>query len=45
MTGSRRLFLSAVEHEVVVEVDEQGTEAAAASGGAKLFLGRVTDPR
>lgn len=34
MTGSRGLFLSAVEHEVVVEVDEQGTEAAAASGAA-----------
>jgi serpin B len=33
MTGARDLFLSAVEHEVVVEVDEEGTEAAAASGG------------
>ncbi len=34
MTGSRGLFLTAVEHEVLVVVDEEGTEAAAASGGA-----------
>lgn len=34
MTGQAGLFLQAVEHEAVVEVDEQGTEAAAASGGA-----------
>lgn len=34
MTGQPGLFLQAVEHEAVVEVDEEGTEAAAASGGA-----------
>lgn len=34
MTPGRELFLAAVEHEAVVEVDEEGTEAAAASGGA-----------
>jgi serpin B len=34
MTRGGGLFLAAVEHEVVVEVDEEGTEAAAASGGA-----------
>ena len=36
MTGSPGLFLGPVEHEVVVEVDEQGTEAAAASGVGML---------
>lgn len=34
MTNRRGLFLQAVEHEAVVEVDEEGTEAAATSGGA-----------
>ena len=34
MTGQPDLFLQAVEHEAVVEVDEEGTKAAAASGGA-----------
>ena len=34
MTGQTGLWLQAVEHEAVVEVDEEGTEAAAASGGA-----------
>jgi len=34
MARGQGLFLAAVEHEAVVEVDEEGTEAPAASGGA-----------
>jgi serpin B len=36
MTHGGGLVLGEVEHEAVVEVDEEGTEAAAASGGAML---------
>ena len=36
MSGAPGLMLGAVEHEAVVEVDETGTQAAAASGGAVL---------
>lgn len=34
MTGQPELFIQTVQHEAVAEVDEQGTQAAAASGGA-----------
>jgi serpin B len=34
MTGRPDLFIQAVEHEAVIDVDEAGTKAAAASGGA-----------
>lgn len=34
MTGTPGLWVQAFEHEAVVEVDEQGVEAAPASGAA-----------
>jgi serpin B len=46
LTTRERLFLSAIVHEAVVDVDEQGTEAAAATGMAvaATMAGRPETP-
>jgi serpin B len=43
MDGRRDLFLSAVLHQARVDVDEQGTEAAAATGGV-VAMKAVLEP-
>ncbi len=42
MTGTRDLFISAVVHKAFVAVDEEGTEAAAATA---VVMGRTSLPR
>ena len=42
MDGQRDLFVSAVIHQAYVDVNEEGTEAAAATGIVMRFLGVMT---
>ncbi|WP_333607566.1 serpin family protein [Arsukibacterium sp.] len=42
MDGSQQLFLSSVQHQAVISVDETGTEAAAATGAV---VGVISSPQ
>ena len=45
MNGKRNLFLSALIHKAFVEVNEEGTEAAAATAGIMTMKSAAIQPK
>lgn len=45
MTGGRDLFISAVIHKALVDVNEEGTEAAAATGAVMAPTAAIQEPK